>query len=147
MNDAIILSLFQAAGLSAVSVTSPRERKNASYPSIIVYGYEDNQESYGDNTLAIFFWGRFKLEIVTRSNPNIDEDALGTLRAIQVRIQDILLGNPLVGFSGIKGQNVSANYRCDVFHQSAPTGYLPTTDPTYERWGSTYKVMMNRIGY
>ena len=140
--DKLLLSIFQAAGMTVVSVVAPHQRAGATYPKLILEGEEGSQETFGDN-LPKLFRGKVRLEIVTRQS-DACPDALDTLRQLQDRQRDLLLGNRALKLSGIQGQTVSPSWNVPSFSQCSPTRTLPTSDPTIQRHLTTYDVLLNR---
>ena len=142
IGDAVLLALYQAAGMTVVSVVAPHQRAGATYPKMILEGEEGTQEGFGDN-LPKFFSGKVRLEIVTRQS-DACPDALDTLRGLQDRQRDLLLGNSKLTLPGIQGQAVSAVWNVPRFYQCSPTQTLPGSDPTIQRHLTTYDVLLNR---
>ena len=143
VGDTFLLALYQAAGAAKVSVIAPHQRAGATYPKIILEGEEGEQESFGDN-LPKFFRGKVRLEIVTRQS-DACPDALDTLRQLQDRQRDLLLGNSALDLPGIQGRAVSSAWNVPRFFQCSPTRTLPTSDPTIQRHLTTYDVLLNRV--
>jgi hypothetical protein len=152
--DADLQAAYLAAGASEVRVIPPTERATASYPCQVLEGEEGAQLSFGENANPKYFEGRVRLEIVTRTSVACP-DALDTLRTIQARTRDLLLGNRSLSLDGIQGQAISAGqplapqvagWNVPVFRQTSPTRMIPAMDPTIYRHLTTYAVTLNRIG-
>lgn len=143
--DADLQAAYLAAGASEVRVIPPTERSNASYPCQVLEGEEGAQLAFSENANPKYFNGVVRLEIVTRTSPACS-DALDTLRTIQARTRDLLLGNRSLSLDGIQGQAISADWNVPVFRQTSPTRMIPATDPTIYRHLTTYAVTLNRIG-
>jgi hypothetical protein len=145
IGDATLLDAFQDAGASAVRVIPPSERANASYPCQVLEGEEGAQMPFSENGNPKFFQGVVRLEVVTRTSGDCP-DALDTLRTIQARTRDLLLGNRNLALPGIQGRAISDDWNVPVFRQTSPTRMVPATDPTIYRHLTTYAVTLNRIG-
>jgi hypothetical protein len=143
--DADLQAAYLAAGASEVRVIPPTERANASYPCQVLEGEEGAQISFSENGNPKYFEGIVRLEIVTRTSGDCP-DALDTLRTIQDRTRDLLLGNPKKTLPGIQGQAISADWNIPTFRQTSPTRMIPAMDPTIYRHLTTYAVTLNRIG-
>ena len=143
--DPVLLQAFQDAGATAVLVTDPDERELAEYPVIILGGEEGEQLRRSDNGFAKFFRGKVRVEILTRQRAGVDDDALSTLRMVQARLLQLLLGDTAAEIAPVKGQIVSDAWRVDDFAQVRPTGMAPSRDPTVKRWVGTYDVLLNRM--
>lgn len=147
VNDPILLAAYVAAGSTSVSVLTPRQRTVASYPRIILEGHEGEQVSFSENSRPKFTNGTVRLEIVTRKSDS-DPLPLQTLYAIQEQVTELLLGNPVTGVPGIKGQQVGSKYNVPIFKQCNPSGLVPPlTDTTVERWRGTYDCQLNRMAF
>lgn len=144
-----LLPIFQAAGVPTLTaaILAPKQRTNAVYPRVIVYGYEGKQISYSENRGNKFERGILKVEIGSKRS-EADPDALSTLVAIKKRCRNLLLGNyyAIPRIPSTQGVQISSSYRVDSFVETTPTGYVDTDDPTFERWEGSYAVLLNRIG-
>ena len=143
--DPILLAYFTAAGQSKVAVGYPGNRVNATYPFLVVYGYEGSQTPYGENNRPKFFRGTLKIEIVAKES-NSNTAPLATVNLIKKRITYLLLGSPgPPSFQGIQGRFLSQQIRCDSFYEKDPTGYIDEMDPTLKKWGGSYSALLNQI--
>lgn len=143
VNDVILKGIFVAAGQPEVSCVSISERITASYPRIILFGNEGNQLQYGDN-IPKFFKGSFNVEAVARKT-DLNQTPLATVRAIEKRIRQLVLGAPQLNPSihGLQGTVVGSDFRVDVVDQ-VWSQLLPKYDPTVERWGVFYNILLNQ---
>jgi hypothetical protein len=112
---------------------------------MIVYGDLGVQQMYGD-VLPQFFSGTIFVEAVARktdnTSPDVNETPLATVRAIEKRVQLLMLGSVSQAVKGLQGTTVSANYRIDSIGQRW-SRLLPKEDPTLERWGASYHILVD----
>ena len=156
VRDSVLQALFTAVNapqiqyllssgnyVSSVACFRPSQRIAAMYPKILVWTTGRTQNPTGDQR-PTRFEGLIKIEVATRVSESVDPNATDTLNQIKFRIQQLMLSDPFVtpNVPGIRSQQISNSYQCSKCLEISPTGYLPTTDPTFERYMSTYAVMI-----
>ena len=129
---------------SNVVITRAGPRIAATFPAMTITGYEQDQQSNGDGT-AFRFVGEIKLQIAVQQDDK-NPDPMETINQIKNQVSNLLLGNPVSSpkYPGIKGKIISGSYSVPVFKQVAPTGDMPSPDPSTFIFGYTFKVMLNR---